>query len=427
MLQSGNVQRTQRTAPEEQFRFRCPQPNCMQQKSSPERLKGLYLRGKTFWFSHGTGKNRLQVSLETSDEADAIQKAKVILANPQLNPCNGFLREMNRYADEKVSDGIWTGNSHISKTSVLKMFGEDLGFKDLPDITTEAVKTWYDDQKKRVPDSAHGYMTTVRTFFSWAVGKKMIRTSPAAGVKMGKANSKARVKFCTFAQRDKCFKAAEGDQDLQFIQYCGFYAGMRKNEIIEARPEWFDLEHNVIHVEETPTFTVKNKKNRPVPLHPDFKKFLETYDMSGLYMLKPDVEKGIGVYRYDFRRPFEEHMENLGPGWVTPHVMRHTFASLLAIRGISLYKIAKWLGDRLSTTEDHYAHLLPQDDEIGCLSTPGKEEGTRMTPKEIGDLQRKLKTIEAALKELVPADELEAYWERTKNGANGNEQKLANN
>jgi hypothetical protein len=110
----------------------------------------LYLRGKIFWFSHGSGKNRLQVSLETSDEADAIQKATAILENPELNPCNGFLKEMNRYADEKVSDGTWTGNSRSSKLSILKMFGDDLGFKDLPDITTEEIETWYARQKKRV-------------------------------------------------------------------------------------------------------------------------------------------------------------------------------------------------------------------------------------------------------------------------------------
>jgi len=183
----------------------------MQQKSSPERLSGLYLRGKIFWFNHGTGKNRLQVSLETSDEADAIQKATAILENPELNPCNGFLKEMKRYADEKVSDGTWTGNSRISKLSILKMFGEDLGFKDLPDITTEEIEMWYTGQKKRVPDSAHGYMIIVRAFFKWAVGKKMLRTSPAAGVKMGKANTQARVKFCTFAQRDTCFKKAQGN------------------------------------------------------------------------------------------------------------------------------------------------------------------------------------------------------------------------
>jgi hypothetical protein len=96
--------------------------------------------------------------LETSDEAEAIKKATVIIENPELNPGNGFLKEMNRYADEKFDDGTWTGNSRKSKTSILNMFGEDLGFKDLPDIKTEDVQKWYDDQKKRVPDSVHGYM-----------------------------------------------------------------------------------------------------------------------------------------------------------------------------------------------------------------------------------------------------------------------------
>ena len=79
----------------------------MHQKSSPERLSGLYLRGKIFWFNHGTGKNRLQVSLETSDEAEAIKKATLILENPELNPCNGFLKEMNRYqglAEQGLAD-----------------------------------------------------------------------------------------------------------------------------------------------------------------------------------------------------------------------------------------------------------------------------------------------------------------------------------
>ncbi|MDR3561458.1 MAG: site-specific integrase [Negativicutes bacterium] len=397
----------------------------MRQNSTPERLSGLYLRGKIFWFNHGTGKNRIQLSLETSDEADAINKATAILENPELNPCNGFLKEMNRYADEKFDDGTWTGNSRKSKTSILKMFGEDLGFKDLPDIKTEDVQKWYDDQRKRVPSSVHGYMNTVRAFFKWAVGKKLLRISPAAGVKMAKHKSQARVKFCTFAQRDKCFKEAKGNNDLLFILFCGFYGGMRKNEIVEARPEWFDLEHNLVHVEETPTFTVKNKKTRSVPLHPDFKKFLEEYDMSGLYMLKPDVVKGKGLYRYDFRKPFSKFMTDAKLPWVTPHVMRHTFASLLASANVSLFKIARWLGDTLSTTEKHYAHLVPQDDAIALLSTPTVETGTRLTSKEIGQLQQKVKRYELALKELVPADDLEAYWERVKNESNDEEKRPA--
>ena len=53
--------------------------------------------------------------------------------------------------------------------------------------------------------------------------------------------------------------------------------------------------------------------------------------------------------------------------WITPHVARHTFASILAQKGESIYKIAKWLGDTLEVTEKHYAHLAPGDTAIAAL------------------------------------------------------------
>jgi integrase len=49
---------------------------------------------------------------------------------------------------------------------------------------------------------------------------------------------------------------------------------------------------------------------------------------------------------------------------VKSYVMRHTFASLLAIAGVSIVKIAEWLGDDVKVVERHYAHLLPQDLDI---------------------------------------------------------------
>lgn len=43
--------------------------------------------------------------------------------------------------------------------------------------------------------------------------------------------------------------------------------------------------------------------------------------------------------------------------WVTPHVMRHSFASALKTAGKSIAKIADWLGDTERVTERNYAHL----------------------------------------------------------------------
>jgi site-specific recombinase XerD len=68
-------------------------------------------------------------------------------------------------------------------------------------------------------------------------------------------------------------------------------------------------------------------------------------DETAPFMLKPFVKKGAALYRYDFRRPFREYVKRQGCAWVTPHVMRHTFASLLVSKGVSIYKVAVWMGD----------------------------------------------------------------------------------
>ncbi|MEW6238588.1 MAG: tyrosine-type recombinase/integrase [Candidatus Omnitrophota bacterium] len=49
---------------------------------------------------------------------------------------------------------------------------------------------------------------------------------------------------------------------------------------------------------------------------------------------------------------------------ITPHVLRHTFASQLAIAGVSLYKVQTWLGHRDAATTQIYAHLQATDSDI---------------------------------------------------------------
>jgi integrase len=97
--------------------------------------------------------------------------------------------------------------------------------------------------------------------------------------------------------------------------------------------------------------------------------------------LKPEKVQGKARYRYDFRKPFEEYVRSKELDWVKPHVMRHTFASLLAIAGVSIFKIAKWLGDDVRVVERHYAHLLPQDPDVErAFGDAGPEQQSAKEP-----------------------------------------------
>ena len=57
--------------------------------------------------------------------------------------------------------------------------------------------------------------------------------------------------------------------------------------------------------------------------------------------------------------PFKYFFTAIGLPWMTAHVMRHTWGSLRAIKGRSLYEIGKFMGDSRQTVEDNYLHLTP--------------------------------------------------------------------
>lgn len=59
------------------------------------------------------------------------------------------------------------------------------------------------------------------------------------------------------------------------------------------------------------------------------------------------------------RRAFRDFAEAIDMGWVTPHVMRHTWATLAAQNSVPLWDIAAVLGDNVQTVIKTYVHHCP--------------------------------------------------------------------
>ena len=65
------------------------------------------------------------------------------------------------------------------------------------------------------------------------------------------------------------------------------------------------------------------------------------------------------------RRPSAEYVCEHKCAEVTPHIARHTFRQFArSSAGVSIYKIAQWLGDDVRVVQQHYAKLLPKDADI---------------------------------------------------------------
>jgi integrase len=333
-------------------------------KSQTGKIKGIYQRGNTFWYSRMVKGQRVQMSLGTTDYGEAVVKALEIRADPFLANADPLRSEIDAFIKYKLQQSEYSKASAESKRYALKELASFVKKADPATITPSDVERFYQKLRSRVAEStAQGYITTLRSFFNRLQETRKVRTNVVKAVKLARLDSNGRQQFCTPALRDKLISKCTRE-DLKFVLFCGFHAGMRKAEIIEARPDWFDLKQGLIHIKTTPTFRPKDRDARTIPMTKAFKTFLKTYGLRSPFMLQPDVPHGESRYRWDFRRPWTEYVAKHKCAWVTPHIARHTFASLLASAGVSIYKIAQWLGDDGRVVQKHYAKLLPKDADI---------------------------------------------------------------
>lgn len=334
-----------------------------------------YLRQRRgiWYFDRMLRGRRIQLSLHTRDLAEAMRKRDAILDLPEQLSDDTLLGAVDAFLQYRLGDGSYARASLLSRRSTLNGFARDLGEGALVrSIGAADVQRWYEGLLARgcQLSTARNYLNDVRAFFRWCVDHGAANGNPVLGVKRRRGIASASKPFCSEAQRDQLLQAAPPG-DMATILHLGFLAGFRANEITEARPAWFDLSAKLIHLGATPTFTPKSRKARTVPMCQRLVDYLSQCDLSGTFLVRSNCGAGnaesTNLYRYAFRARFRRFVAAQGLPWVTPHIMRHTFASLLVSAGVSVFKVAKWLGIGVLIAERHYAKLIPNDAEIELL------------------------------------------------------------
>lgn len=339
--------------------------------SIPRDATGIYRqRGKlTYWlrWTPVPGGKQHRTSLRTRDYATAVQRAKAVRngLGPQLRTEVGSsLSEIERYLEAKKRDGC-TRATLSSRGYVLKAFVKALGADEPGCIRHDAVTQWFRKRLEKSPHTAIAYLNQVRWWLAWLREEGRLRDDPTRGIKTPKVKPRCRRAFLTPAEARRLIDATDGDWNMRFAVLCALHAGLRKLEVIEARASWFDLERGLLHVDVTPTFVPKDRDARTIPLTAEFKAFLNAQPLPYPFPFHPEARHGKAPYRFDLRKSFERLLIQADVR-CTFHDLRRTFASLLVSKGVSIYKVARWLGDELETVQDHYGHLIPQDDQINA-------------------------------------------------------------
>ncbi len=230
------------------------------------------------------------------------------------------------------------------------------------------------------------HIAQVKRVFKFAVTEGLITTDPAASIKLPKV-PKNLPRFLSQDERDRLLGVAETKgRDYHLLVALGVFLGLRKAELNSLRWQDLDWNQNVAHVVNTANFTTKSGKPRTVPITDDLLDILRRYREAAGFVLAPRKNYRPGArYRWEFREIFAQMVidAKLDPRLVTPHVLRHTFASILAQRGVSLYKIGAWMGHTTAEVTELYAHLTAFDEDISRLNRPAPTEKSHQLPPAI--------------------------------------------
>jgi integrase/recombinase XerC len=204
----------------------------------------------------------------------------------------------------------------------------------------------------RSPATRNRALAACSRFYRWAQTTGRLTRNPFGDISGLPEPEAEEITYLTRAERDRLLLAADEEPDGMAV-WLACYAGLRRSEV--ARAEWSHVRRDRGRLYVPPG---KTGRSRIVPLAEALAGRLAE---GGQGQIVPWPEAP-AQWQWRARRLLRTLQPAVsdGPrlGW---NVLRHTFGSLLAQAGVSLDKVAAWMGHSAAICRRHYAQFVPRD------------------------------------------------------------------
>ena len=247
----------------------------------------------------------------------------------------------------------------------LNSYASDLSLADaaLPNGLLGATEVDIQNYIASLPDKASSIArkaSSLRGFYKFLMLEKIITTNPTKNLELPK-RARPLPKLLSVEEIDLLISSA-GDIKtsvrLRAMIELLYASGLRVSELCEMPMSGILGDHLLIHG--------KGAKERMVPMHAGaihaLKKWLELRgDIDSKYVF-PGSGKTGHITRDGFFKILKKcaTLAGINPNQVSPHVLRHSFASHLLSHGANLRAIQTMLGHEDISTTQIYTHVLPE-------------------------------------------------------------------
>ncbi len=293
---------------------------------------------------------------------DDIEKLKVLLSiipsqdQKEVVTLRVFAEEYSSLIKENRSAG-YHKSVIVSLKHLTDYFGNQrpihsLGLKDIEGFVSHL--------QRKVIKGYRVYVKTLKASFNKAVDWSYVKENYFLKIKLPK---KQQVNPAYIDESNLVLICEKVNADIvkDFI-VTAFYTGMRLNELVNLAWRNVNLITRIITVGDE-EFTTKGRNQRYIPICDEaFTAILNQRENEKIIPIgskyvfsKPSGEKYTGDY---FSKAFKKACRAAGiDKSIHFHSLRHSFASNLAQKGVSLYTIKELLGHSSISTTEIYSHL----------------------------------------------------------------------
>jgi integrase len=286
--------------------------------------------------------------------------------------------DVNNKASERAS------KRSIFAQHLVPYFGRvlltEIGSRQIAAYKAEKLKP-SDGTKGLKPKTLNNHLTVLGKSLALAVEWGQLGVAPKVGfLKV----ADPAIDFFTFEQAPLLLTGADPGAWRAMI-LLGLRAGLRQGEILALEWPDVDLVRGVLHVRrriwEGDIDTPKGGKGRDVPLSNELRASLRELPSRSAADLVFPAEGGRYLRKNECKWPLWRACKRAGLRRVGWHVLRHTFASHLVMRGVPLKAVQELLGHVDIKMTMRYAHLTPgvTRDAVALLDgpvPPGSNEQT---------------------------------------------------
>ena len=275
-----------------------------------------------------------------------------------------YFKDFENFLKFERNLSVNTIKSYRSDLKKFEFYLSKTSAKKLSFIGPEIVREFLYEQSKRVSAKTQGrIISTLKTFFNFLVLEKLINDSPIENIDYPKIDSKIPLVLST-DEIDKIISCAFSkkfglrNQTIIEIMYS---CGLRVSEVTEMKISNIFFDESLIKI------LGKGNKERFIPLSRTAKKLLYnyiTYNRKNLSQDKQSIDivflnnRGkkltrVMVYNIINDAALEAKIKKK----ISPHTLRHSFATHLIENGASIISIQKMMGHENVVTTEKYLHV----------------------------------------------------------------------